>query len=149
MPFGLHWLERRFRRGGFRWTYPRKIILEVLNKAQRHLSVEDIYFRINKKNTSIGLATIYRTLELLLRLGMVKRYEFGDGKARYEINEGPAGKHHHHLICKICGKIIDYREILEEENEIMSRLEKRLSEKYRFRIDSHQIHFYGICAECE
>ncbi len=149
MPRGPRWLEERFRGHGFRWTVPRQVILWVLSNQNDHLTVEEIYFRAHRKNPHIGLTTVYRTLEILQKVGAIKRYDFGDGKARYELNYGKGKNHHHHLVCRSCGKIIDYEEMLEEEKRLTERLEKKLEKKHRFKIETHQIHFYGVCLECK
>lgn len=144
-----NWLEE-FRRRGYRLTKSRKAVLVVLNQTSKHLSAEDIYLAIRKSYKDIGFATIYRTLDLLVRMNLVNRFEFGDGKARYEFiyerQEVPT--HHHHLICSRCGKVIDYSDFIEEETKLIDRIECELSKKYDFRIDRHIIQFYGLCDEC-
>jgi Fur family transcriptional regulator, ferric uptake regulator len=141
-------LEDRFRGRGFKWTIPRQVILGVMTQEKKHLSVDQIYIKVHRQYPGIGLTTIYRTLEILYNLGLIRRYDFGDGKARYEMSYGLGVKHHHHLVCRKCGKIIDYEEMMEEESKLMKELEKKLSRKYNFKIDTHQIHFYGLCAKC-
>jgi len=144
------WTEK-FRRHGYRLTKPRKAVLGVLNETSKHLSAEDIYLAIHKSYTDIGFATIYRTLDLLVKMNLVNRFEFGDGKARYELiyeqEEEPT--HHHHLICTRCGKVIDYSDFIEEETKLIERIECELSKKYNFRIDRHIIQFYGLCDDCK
>ena len=125
------WTEK-FRRHGYRLTKPRKAVLGVLNETSKHLSAEDIYLAIHKSYTDIGFATIYRTLDLLVKMNLVNRFEFGDGKARYELiyerKEVPT--HHHHLICRKCGKVIDYSDFIEEETKLIDKIECELSKKY-------------------
>ncbi|MEJ5165476.1 MAG: Fur family transcriptional regulator, partial [Thermoanaerobaculia bacterium] len=77
---------RRFKGSGFRMTLARDEIYKLLQR-ERHLSAEEIYFEIHKNYPNIGIATVYRTLNLLTDFGVIKRREFGDGKARYEISE--------------------------------------------------------------
>ncbi len=154
MPGGLRrgprWWHSKFRDCGFRITTGRDIILDVLAKADTHLSAEDIYLRVRRLYPSIGLTTVYRTLEILVNMKLVFKFDFGDGRARYELIEGPQGRrpHHHHLVCRGCGRIIDYSDALEEEKVFIETAEKKLSKKYNFDIQSHIIQFYGLCDNC-
>jgi Fur family ferric uptake transcriptional regulator len=135
---------------GFRLTAAREAVLDVLTNTDDHLSAEDIFFTIHATHPAIGLTTVYRTLELLEQTGIIHKFEFGHGRARYELSEENSHKeHHHHLICKKCKKIIDYTEFAEVEREYIEKAEKGLEKKYGFDIDDHLIHFYGICAECK
>ena len=143
------WWHRRLRGRGYRITVPRQIILEVLSRTSRHLSAEDIYIEVHRIYPQVGLTTVYRTLELLMRMGLIYKFDFGDGRARYELAEGPQGElHHHHLICRGCGRVVDYTDFIEEEVDLLQKTEKGLSKKYNFKIQSHLIQFYGLCAEC-
>ncbi|MDD5081564.1 MAG: transcriptional repressor, partial [Candidatus Omnitrophica bacterium] len=130
---GAGWWCGRVKGQGYKLTISRQAILEVLSKTSKHLSAEEIYNDVYKIYPGAGLATVYRTLELLVELGLVHKFDFGDGRARYELIEGPEGKkHHHHLICTKCGKIIDYTDFIEDEVELLKKIEKGLSEKYNF-----------------
>jgi Fur family ferric uptake transcriptional regulator len=144
------WWHGKLRGCGYRLTVAREAILDVLNKTSEHPSAEDVYFEVRKEHPNIGLTTIYRTLELLVQMGMVFKFDFGDGRARYELAEGPKGMlHHHHLICTKCGRIIDYTDFIDEELELLKRTEKGLSAKFNFGISSHIIQFYGTCDRCQ
>lgn len=146
---GHHWWGGRFRGQGYRITVPRQAILEVLSKTDEHLSAEDIYLKVHKVYEGIGLTTVYRTLELLVNMGLVFKFDFGDKRARYELSEGPKGeRHHHHLVCTKCNRVIDYTDFLDEEKELLDKTEKSLSKKYNFAINSHSIQFYGLCDRC-
>jgi Fur family ferric uptake transcriptional regulator len=150
MKTGPNWWHRKFRGCGYRLTVPRDVILSVLSKTTDHLSAEEIYMTVHKTYPAIGLTTIYRTLELLVQMGFVLKFDFGDNRARYELAEGIQGKkHHHHLLCTDCGKIIDYTDFIEEEKEMLSQTEKGLSKKFNFKITNHLIQFYGLCEKCQ
>jgi Fur family ferric uptake transcriptional regulator len=147
---GPPWWHGKFRGCGYRITVPREAILDVLNRTSEHLSAEDIYMAIHKAHPNIGLTTIYRTLELLVHMGLVFKFDFGDGRARYELSEGPKGtRHHHHLVCTKCGRVIDYTDFIDDEIELLSRTEKGLSRKFNFKIANHLIQFYGLCEKCQ
>lgn len=139
---------RRFKGCGYRMTEPRKAIMDVLSGTDKHLSAEDIYMKVHGTYPNVGLTTVYRTLELLTQMGMVVKFDFGDGRARYEMKEGSGKGHHHHLICTSCKRVIEYNEFMEQEKDFIQHAEKGLSKKYSFDIKSHMIHFYGLCDKC-
>jgi len=131
-----------------RLTKPRRAIMEILNDTTGHLSAEQIYKEISKITSAVGLSTVYRNLELLVRIGMVWKFEAGDNKARYEIAMRPDESHHHHLICKRCNSIIDYSDSIDSERAFIKMRERKLSKKYNFRIENHCVDFYGVCHKC-
>ncbi len=144
------YLKEKFKNSEYRLTKPREIIFNILEKSDGHLSAEDIYREAYKIYPAIGLTTVYRTLELLERLGIILKHDFGDGRARYEIidSEKYEQEHHHHLICKICHKVIDYKVCMEEEKELVKKTVEGLESKYNFHITDHVIEFYGYCEDC-
>lgn len=146
---GHHW-HGEFRGCGYRMTKPREAIMDVLGKTKDHLSAEDIYLSVHKFYPNIGLTTVYRNLELMVEMGMVVKFEFGQGKAKYELadNYGTKG-HHHHLVCLKCAKIIDYSDFMDDEVKFLKSVEKGLSKKYNFEINDHIIQFQGICRKCQ
>ena len=150
MPGVPPWWSGRFRGCGYRITLGREVILDVLMKAEKHLSAEDIYQKIHSAHPAVGLTTVYRTLELLVNMGLVFKFDFGDGRARYELAEGSKkSHHHHHLVCNDCKRIVDYTDFINEEIELHKKTEKGLSQKYNFDITNHIIQFYGLCDECK
>ncbi len=139
----------RFRQRGLRFTEPRKMILDVLSGTNEHLSAEDIYMRVHKVYPNVGLTTVYRTLELLEQMAIISRFQFGDGRSRYElIQNSQKPGHHHHLVCTNCKRIIDYDDFVHEEIELLKKVEQTLSEKHDFQINGHVIQFYGTCGNC-
>ena len=127
----------------------REAILEVLTDADKHLSAEEIYKEVRTRCPAVGLTTVYRTLEILVAMGIVFKFDFGDGRARYELTEGSQrGTHHHHLICTRCKRVIDYTDFIDDELAFLRKAEKGLSDKYRFTITNHQLSFYGLCDRC-
>ncbi|MDD5566194.1 MAG: Fur family transcriptional regulator [Candidatus Omnitrophica bacterium] len=147
--FGPPWWHGKFRGCGYRLTIGREAILDVLSKSEGHLSAEDIYMKVHPRYPSVGLTSIYRTLDVLSHLGLVYKLDFGDGRARYELAEGPKGSHHHHhLVCTDCNRVIDYTDFIDDEVELLRQTEKGLGEKYKFKITNHVIQFYGLCERC-
>ncbi len=128
-----------------RFTKKRQAILDVLKNTDEHLTADNIYFILKRKNIKVGLATIYRTLELFYRNGIVNKINIGDGTIRYEYVDKKS-VHHHHLVCIKCGKVMEYTD--EEEPLFLEGLAKRIKKKYGFTVLSHEIYLYGLCDEC-
>lgn len=141
--------EKEFDYFNKRVTPYRRAIIEIFEEEGRHLSAEEVYILLKKKQEKVGIATVYRNLDLLSRMGLLHRVNFGDGKEHYEMTRVSPGQHHHHLVCTRCGKVVDYSELVGEEHEFLNRLEKKLSNKHGFLIQSHQIYFYGLCEDCK
>ncbi|GAB4366464.1 MAG: transcriptional repressor [Calditrichia bacterium] len=143
-----HW-HGRFRQRGLRFTEPRRMILDVLSDTHEHLSAEEIYMRVHQIYPNVGLTTVYRNLDLLERMGVVAKFQFGDGRSRYELVKNPQKPgHHHHLVCIQCKKIIDYDDFVNEEIELLEKVEQALSQKHGFQIYGHVVQFYGVCGNC-
>jgi Fur family ferric uptake transcriptional regulator len=136
-------VKERLRAKEYKLTPQRQIILETfLNVGDKHLSAEDVYNIVKKQHPDIGLATVYRTLELLSELEVLIRMDFGDGRSRYELNEGDTHQHHH-LICLQCGAVKEF------EDDLLETLEEVIARKSKFKIMDHQLKFYGYCTECQ
>ena len=91
----------------------------------------------------IGLATVYRNLELLEKLNIIHRFDSGDGQSRYEIRLGTEDQHfHHHLICEQCGSIGEFK------TDLLETIEKRIADETGFEVTDHCLRFFGICAVC-
>jgi len=133
---------------GYRMTTPRGAVLSVLQSTREHLSAEEIYLEVRKKYPVVGIASVYRTLELLSEMGFVFKFDFGDKRARYEIADNEQKGHHHHLVCTSCGRIINCSDFIDKEKKLLTETEKGLSQKYNFEIRSHLIQFYGLCESC-
>lgn len=112
------------------------------------MSPKDIFAEIGRKYPGIGLTSVYRTLELLDRMGLLHKIRIGDGQIRYELKQQDQDDHHHHLICTRCGKIIDYTDFVDEELELIKKTEASVALRHGFQIQDHKIEFYGICGSC-
>lgn len=127
-----------------KFTRSREHILKVLleNKGN-HLCAEDIYNLVKREATDIGIATVYRNLELFQEFEIIYSMDFGDGRKRYEFGgEEGLNHYHHHLICTKCGTIIEVNEDLLED------LENRVSRQHNFTITNHQLKIFGLCKDC-
>lgn len=133
------------REKGIKVTTQRVLVLSVLmSNPEKHFTAEEIYELVKSSYPEIGLATVYRTIQLLSENQLVDRISLDDGFARYEIgNMGDATKHHHHhLICRRCGKVLSFRDDLLEE------LEAKILSTTGFYAVNHEVKLYGYCQEC-
>jgi Fur family transcriptional regulator, ferric uptake regulator len=128
---------------GYKLTPQREATVRVLLEHEEdHLSAEDVFMLVKDKAPEIGLATVYRTLELLSELHVVEKMNFGDGVARYDLRDDSTRHHHHHLICVQCGSV---DEIMEDW---LTPLEERLENEFQFHVLDHRLDFQGICKRC-
>ncbi|NLK77662.1 MAG: transcriptional repressor [Clostridiales bacterium] len=130
---------------GLKITKQRMVVLKALASCEdKHLTAEEIYEIVKADFPEIGLATVYRTIQLLVELDLVESIQLGDGYVRYEIGkfQGEETHHHHHLICLECGKIISFRD------DLLDELEARIMESASFQVINHEVKLYGYCKEC-
>jgi Fur family transcriptional regulator, ferric uptake regulator len=120
---------------GVKLTEQRKVIAKVMSESTDHPDVDELYNRANKIDPKISIATVYRTVKLFEESGILAKHEFKGGKARYEeLNEG----HHDHLIDVKTGEIIEF---VDEEIE---KLQKKVAEKYGYKLVDHKLELYGV-----
>lgn len=124
---------------GYRLTPQRMLVLAAIGGSDHHISAEEIYAQVVAKYPHVNISTIYRTLDLLKRLGLVTETDLGGGRVRYHpVDKG----HHHHLVCQGCGAIIDLDE------SAFSSLKSRLLREYKFSADLRHLAIFGHCANC-
>lgn len=129
---------------GFKLTPQRQAIVKVLlDHHQEHLSAEEIYIELLRASFSFGLATVYRTLDILTDLGLLTRISFEDGVARYDLRTEDAEHFHHHLVCTECGKTFEIHE------DLLGDIERLVLRKYHFKVSDHRLTFLGLCQECQ
>lgn len=121
-------------------TPQRRLILDTILNQEEHLSSEELYAKVKARDGSIGQATVYRTLKLLVDAGIVEPLDFADGVTRYETSYGK--EHHDHLICTVCNRNI---EILDATIE---KRQEEIAKENNFRLSSHKMYLYGICGDC-
>lgn len=136
-------LKQRLKTGGYKLTPQRRAVLDVIiDNEGKHLSTEEIYDIVKKDCPEIGLATVYRTLQLLEKMGVVCRMNFDDGCNRYELIHDEEDHQHHHLVCINCGNVE------EVQGDLLESLEEKIEEKYNFKITNHSVKFFGFCSKC-
>lgn len=133
--------DEHIQRAGLRRTAQRDLILEVFLKTEEHVTSEDLYWLVSKRDPSVGHTTVYRTLRLLTEAGLAREVRFGDNKTYYEHHyEHP---HHDHMICTQCGKVIEFFSV-----EIEA-LQDEMAGKYNFRPTHHSLRMWGVCSDCQ
>lgn len=134
------------KQNGLKVTTQRIDILEALeNRPDKHLTAEEIYECVKEKNPDIGLATVYRTIQLLADLNLIDKLNLGDGFVRYEIsNHGSedTAHHHHHLICLNCGDVLTF------QGDLLETLERKIQETVEFEVVDHEVKMFGYCKTC-
>jgi Fur family ferric uptake transcriptional regulator len=134
-------LTGRLRQQARKITSPRAAILEILRRHPHPLTNRDIFTAMPRGQCD--LATIYRAMHLLEEMGMVKRFDFGDGTARFElVSEGDDG-HHHHLVCTRCAGVVEIEECFPRE------IETHIAAANGFKSVTHKLEFFGICPKCQ
>jgi Fur family ferric uptake transcriptional regulator len=129
------------RSAGLRKGQARLAVIDLLSKQPCALTAPEIELRLRRGGHRVGLATVYRTLELLADLKLVGRLEVGQGIARYEVLL-PGGEHHHHLVCDQCGRVIPF-----DDDELEETI-ARLTRKVRFQVAEHDVVLHGACRSC-
>lgn len=136
-------LKEKLKEKGYKLTPQRRATLDVIIKNQgKHLNTEEIYDLVKDECPEIGLATVYRTLQLLDEMGVISKLNLDDGCSRYELNTHVDDHQHHHLICEKCGSVI------EVEIDLLETLEDEIEKNYNFRVKDHKVKFFGICSKC-
>ena len=124
----------------FKYTKQRKSVLEAVFAIHRHFDAEELVDALRQRQERISRATVYRTLELLVRAGLVSVMELGEARKMYEHIVGH--KHHDHLICTECGRTIEF------ENESIELLQQQVCERLNFRAKTHSLRIFGQCDSC-
>ena len=127
-------IENKCIRKGLRLTDQRKLIAKVMSKSENHPDVDELYQRVNKLDSKISIATVYRTVKLFEEASIVAKHDFKGNKARYEQT---SEEHHDHLID------INTGEITEFVNEDIEKLQKKVAEKLGYKLVDHRLELYG------
>lgn len=138
----LRLFRRYLREQGLPVTHQREVIAQVVFESQGHLSVEEIEGALRNRGERIGKATIYRTMDLLVRSRLVVEHDFGEGFKRYE-HRFSTDSVYEHMICLECGKVIEF------ESWEIQEVKARVTAKHGFKATRHKLEIYGLCRECQ
>lgn len=129
--------NEQLRKAGLKVTLPRVKILALLERSdKRHVSAEDVYRMLLENGEEIGLATVYRVLTQFESAGLVCRHNFEGGQSIFELD---CGKHHDHLVCAKCGKIVEF------VDETIEKRQSAVAKRHGFTIQTHSLVIYGLC----
>lgn len=131
-----HYLKAK----GHRVTPERFMVLEQIYRSDGHLDADDMYLSMKNTGTRVSRATVYNTLEVLVDSGLVQKQQFGNNQSYYE--RAYSYQQHDHLICQECGKVLEFCD------PRIFEIQKMVGEHFSFKINSHSLHFYGICESC-
>lgn len=135
-----HTLLDTLRQRGYRLTPQREMIVEALAHADGHVTAEEIYAQVSDRVQTVNIATVYRTLELLVATGLTSRIDLWDGRVVYTTAQhGP----HIHLVCRCCG------EIFNADHQLVDTLDGQLRSDYKFQADLQHLSISGVCANCQ
>ncbi len=126
---------------GYRAGGARRAVVQLLGRQKCCLSAQEIFDRLRGAKRPVGIASVYRALETLSELRLVKRVDAGDGIARYE-RAAPDGDHHHHLVCRECGKVEAF------SDPRLERTVDRVADTLGYDVDEHEIVLTGACSDC-
>ena len=129
------------KRSRLKMTRERRLILREIFNHKEHFEAEDLLMRFRARGEKVSRATIYRTFDLLLRAGMIKKSDFGQNHFHYERRYGHT--HHDHMICESCGKVIEF---FDEELE---QLKSKICGKHSFAMSHHSLQMFGTCKACQ
>jgi len=133
-------VEDHLRKGGFRWTNQRALIVRTALATHDHFTAEELLLRCRKVDPRVSRATVYRTLLVLEKEGFVEGLDTGDGGRKFEHVLGH--RHHDHMVCQGCGAIFEFHD------EELERRQEAAAKRIGFRIERHSLRIYGSCKEC-
>jgi Fur family ferric uptake transcriptional regulator len=133
-------LGKAIQQKGFKLTRSRRQILAALISSQGHITADSLYESLNQEQSGIGRMSVYRTLDLLSELGLIRPVYQGTGAAQFILLDNG---HHHHLVCSQCGTFIELNSC------VVKKVEKSISRDYNFEIQGHLLEFIGRCADCQ
>jgi len=125
---------------GYRITPQREIIVEAIAHSGHHINAEEVFSHVQERTRSVNIATVYRTLDLLVEQGLASRIDLGEERVIYATYQhGP----HIHLVCRQCGQVIDANQ------DMLSVLNRQLQAEYQFAADLQHISVVGLCSDCQ
>jgi Fur family ferric uptake transcriptional regulator len=128
-----------FHKNGFRITRQRQVVLDAICQADGHITIGEIYYQSKKLDNNIDRSTIYRSLDLLVKLGLVITGEKNNSEQTYEMIKE---NHHHHLICKVCGNDVEI------ENKLVDDFYTEIGNAYNYEIVMDHLIIFGVCKKC-
>ncbi len=132
--------ETALQGNGFKLTAARQTILQVLAQSGGHVTADELADKVRAASPGVGRMTVYRTLDVLCRLNLIRPVYQGTGAAHYVLM---ADGHHHHLVCSGCGAVIEF------DDCVLTEVERAIGGRYQFQVQGHLLEFFGVCAQCQ
>jgi len=138
MSKNLQLLMDALRNEGMRYTKQRKIVWDEICQSKEHRDAEEIYLKINKNGRKVSRATVYRTIDVLVKNNLVRQLELGDGRKRFENKLDSS--HHDHIVCLSCGDIQEF------VDDLIENQQDKIAKQHNFRIVRHIHQLFGLCS---
>ena len=132
-------LKRILNKENLRYTQQRQEVWDEICSTNEHRDAEDIYNSLRKRQTNVSRATVYRTIDVLVKNNLVRRLDLGDGRSRFENKMGIA--HHDHIVCLDCRKIVEFM------NEDIEEIQEQVAKEMGFEIVRHVHQLFGNCLD--
>ncbi len=134
-------LKETLQKEGLRCTQQRQEIWNELRSSEKHRDAEEIFITLRNRGLNVSRATVYRTIDVLVKNNLINKLDIGDGRARFEYNDKYI--HHDHLVCTKCGKIIEFY------NDEIEELQNDIAKQHNFKLLDHSHQLFGICEDCQ
>ena len=132
-------LEQYLSKAGLKQSKQRNLVIDAFLEMNDHVSAEELFTYVKDKDVAAGMATIYRTLNLLKDAGLVEQKQFQEGKAVFEVSR--PNEHHDHLICLTCDRVIEF------ENTQIERLQQQIADSHGIKLTHHSLDLFGTCMQ--
>jgi len=132
-------IEGEILAAGGKRSRSRAVVMERFFRGREHVTVEELTRTVREISPGIGAVTVYRTLKLLSRMGYANEVDFGEGMRRYESS---LSSHHDHLVCTVCGMVIEF------ENPEIEKLQDMVTRRHGFHPSAHRLEIFGRCRKC-
>ena len=134
-------IESKLSQQGYRPTRSRLEVIDALLRYHGHMTADDLYEAMRSNGSDVGRMTVFRTLDLLAEIGVVRPTYGGSGAAHFVLLEDG---HHHHMVCMRCNQTTEFTEC-----SLADDLRQQLTEQFKFKIEGHMLEIYGVCADCQ
>jgi Fur family ferric uptake transcriptional regulator len=136
----LKTVREEARRRGVRWTAQRQVIVQTFLSSGEHITVDELHRRVREIDRTVSTATVYRTVNMLEKIGFAHRRDFGGASASFE--SALDKEHHDHLVCQVCGRITEFH------HDRIEALQDEVAREHGFELSHHRMELYGVCASC-
>jgi Fur family transcriptional regulator, ferric uptake regulator len=133
-------IKTLIRKMNLKITGQRLLILHAFHEGRRHMTAQELFEKVAKRDSTIGFATVYRFLRSMADHKLVTEVRMGGLPARYELTPQ---KHHDHLTCTVCGLIVEF------ENKTIESLQEKVAQQFGFKLTDHLLELYGVCSKCQ